>query len=403
MTHDTWRRAVADIRRQTAFVSSTQKQLGRIAGIKLPNRLPELVAAARLQNALAVTLGLEPAAPSTEFQEELLKELSEQADVKCSPRDRREAGAWIAFLRLKLRQRSLERLKLQSNDVVQFIGMTSELEQVSSISDDGRVYFRGGLGRGAWPDQLAVACRWDDESSHAREIRRMAANQRLQRSRAERWSVAKQAELSEFQVVTPLTQKDVVDLLATLEDAKDERPIQKLVESRPQLLTSLIGGERRFCIPKVRLGVQYLTDFLIAGVDSLGIRWMLIELETPQSSVTLLKSNELDSHARKGRSQIDEWREWLANNLDYARRSRRDGGVGLPDVRSLSDGIVIVGRRGRLRENADIVRLPIREQNRIEIHTYDWWVERLRAILSYDGPWGLNPHLILRQEEEAGW
>ncbi|MGA8156299.1 MAG: hypothetical protein WB822_08835, partial [Rhodoplanes sp.] len=32
------------------------------------------------------------------------------------------------------------------------------------------------------------------------------------------------------------------------------------------------------------------------------------------------KKNELDASARRGVTQIREWREWLQNNLDMARR-----------------------------------------------------------------------------------
>jgi len=55
---------------------------------------------------------------------------------------------------------------------------------------------------------------------------------------------------------------------------------------------------------------------------------LLVELETAQSDVTLRDENQLHKHGRKGVSQIEEWREWLLQNLDYARRSRREKGLG---------------------------------------------------------------------------
>ena len=58
-----------------------------------------------------------------------------------------------------------------------------------------------------------------------------------------------------------------------------------------------------------------MPDFLVAGVDSAGVRWMLVELETPQSRVTLAKKNDLDKHARAGVAQVLEWREWLQTTL----------------------------------------------------------------------------------------
>jgi hypothetical protein len=135
-------------------------------------------------------------------------------------------------------------------------------------------------------------------------------------------------------------------------------------------------------------------DFLIGDVDSLGIRWVLVELETPRSSVTLGNSNELARDARKGVSQVREWREWIQNNLDEARRPKRADGLGLVDIRPQSEGLVLVGRRDRLRDNADSVRNALREDSDISVHTYDWLLARLKSILGFDGPPGANPYAL---------
>jgi hypothetical protein len=121
---------------------------------------------------------------------------------------------------------------------------------------------------------------------------------------------------------------------------------------------------------------------------------VLVELETPKSTVTLKGSNELEHHARKGVSQISEWREWLQNNLDMARRERRHDGLGLIDIRPQSEGLVLVGRRSLLQDNTHTVRNTFREQNRIRIHTYDWLVEQLNGILSFVGPPRTSPYVI---------
>jgi hypothetical protein len=127
-------------------------------------------------------------------------------------------------------------------------------------------------------------------------------------------------------------------------------------------------------------------DFLVSDTDSLGIRWVLVELETPHSSITLATQNELDAAARRGVTQIKEWREWLQNNLDMARRPVSQDGLGLIDIRPMSEGLVLVGRRALLKDNSGAVRYPFHEQNAIRIHTYDWFVERLFGIVEYVGP-----------------
>jgi len=133
----------------------------------------------------------------------------------------------------------------------------------------------------------------------------------------------------------------------------------------------------------------------------LGVRWVLVELETPDSNVTLKTSNDLEEHARKGVSQVKEWREWLQNNLESARRSKRKDGIGLVDIRPRSEGLVLVGRRARLLDNAEAVRNPIREENDIKVHTYDWLLTQLVGVLGFDGPPGLNPYVLQPMRDDV--
>jgi hypothetical protein len=56
--------------------------------------------------------------------------------------------------------------------------------------------------------------------------------------------------------------------------------------------------------------------------------------------------------------------------------------------------LVLVGRRGRLRDNAGVVRQSYREQGQIRIHTYDWFIERLLGILAYAGPSRSSPDVL---------
>ena len=394
---------VAAIRALTGPATERQRELAQVAGIDCPPDLPQAVAAARLRTAFATELDMPAVGEPSQSQTELISVFSDFAPngVPPKPRDNREADAWLKFLWLQSRAYALETLQLEAGDVVERPSRDGELSEVSSIGSDGRVYFRGGMGRGAWPDELLVRARRDDRADNAVTARQASANQRAQRARISGWSGPKHAEIYEFEVVMPLARSDIELLRATIEKAEDERPIQKLVESHPQLLTSLVGGEPRYCIPQVRLGAEYVPDFLIGSVDSMGIRWLLVELETPQSDVTLRDDNQLDKHGRKGVSQVEAWREWLIQNLDYARRSRRDHGLGLSDIRPGGDGLVIVGRRDRLHANSHTVRLPIEEMRRIRVHTYDWWLHQLQGTASYRGPWASNPYLLHPSDDDS--
>lgn len=197
-------------------------------------------------------------------------------------------------------------------------------------------------------------------------------------------------------MTSSLSLNDVEQLQTIIESARNEKPIQEFIESCPQILTSLLRGEYRFCLPRQPLG-KYIPDFIVSDVDSLGIRWVLIELETPISNVTLKQENSLDRYARRGVNQIKEWREWILNNLAFARQSKRDQGLGFVDIRPQSEGLVIVGRRFRLYENTHIVRNPFKEDDSIEVHTYDWLLDQLRGNLKFNGPPGANPFTLKPQ------
>ncbi len=109
-----------------------------------------------------------------------------------------------------------------------------------------------------------------------------------------------------------------------IDSAKDEKPNQSFMEARPQILAGLVGGRisSRFVVPRPNFGGKRIPDSVIADVDSPGLNWVLVELETPVSAVTLKGDSILEEHARKGVSQVEEWREWILSNLALARRSR---------------------------------------------------------------------------------
>jgi hypothetical protein len=401
MAFPDWTEAVVALDAMTSSATEQQRLIGSRIGIHIPDSIPEIVAAARLQTTVAAELRLPASAPATERQIELLGDLaSSQANI-APPHDQREADSWITYLRLRTRRDALVKLELYAGDVVAFAGYEEEvLAEVSTIGVFGRVNFKGGMGWGAWPDLVEVRCRVTDTTPEAQRLRAKAATQRAGRMRTDSWSLAKRAELRPFEVETALTRADVELLEQTIDRAADEKPIQKLFAERPQLLAAVLGGWSRFCLPQVRFGAQYVADFLIATVDSLGVRWVLVELETPRTSVTLRGNGELDKHAREGVRQVQNWREWLKSNLPYARHSRRDDGLGLPDIRDSSDGLVLVGRRDHLHENSAQARHILHEQSRIDVHTYDWLLEQLYGTLQYSGPWATNPYLLQRADDD---
>ena len=402
MTRDNWRDAAADIEQATAPATERQHQLAAVAGITLPKEMPQLVAAVRLQTALGADIGTGDEAGIDEVYEDLMASLQTPTlRITTHARNRAEARAWIAYLYLRRRQHALERLELRAGDIVEIDG-SEQVAEVSSIGSQGRIYFRGTGSGGAWPDQLIVRSRKDDDSAEARELKRQVTNNVALSARSEFPNLAKLSQLRRYGVETALTLEVVEALESVVATAQDERPIQEFIEAHPETLAALLGGRDRFVLPRRSLAGKYVPDFLACDTDSLGLRWLLVELETPQSSITLSTQNELDASARRGVTQIREWREWLQNNLDMARRPVEQDGLGLADIRPRSEGLVLVGRRAVLNDNVGAVRQPYREDDRIRIHTYEWLVESLFGILAFAGPPRTSPHVIRPLREPTG-
>ena len=141
MARQTWQDAVADIELATSLTTTRQHQLASVAGISLPDEMPQLVAAARLQTALGNDIGTEGTFEIHDTQWQLMEALQTTEFRITTPSNRAEARSWIAYLYLRRRQKALRRLELNAGDVVGYPDVDSAFE-VSSIGTDGRVYFK---------------------------------------------------------------------------------------------------------------------------------------------------------------------------------------------------------------------------------------------------------------------
>lgn len=393
MTHTNWRDAVAAMRRRVSSCDDEQRILAQVAGIKFPRNLPHIIAGARLQDALAGPLGLTPGR-SSDSQRLRLEEMAEEASRRTPTADSAaEVRAWISYFYLSRRMKALRELKLNKGDLVRRKSSNVEVDEVVSIGDDGRVYFTGGGSR-AWPDALEVVARFDDKSEEGMHFRNIANNRASIRATTFNWSIEKMNSLHKYIAPDLIEESDIEKLRFVIESASDEQPMQEFFQDQPHILVSLMRGPWRYCIPKVSLGGKYVADFFLADVDSTGIRWVLVELETPNSPVTLSNGENFDKHARRGVSQIEEWREWIQDNLDAARRLQENNGLGLVDIRPQAEGIVLVGRRANLNKNASRLRNQLFEGRGIRMRTYDWLLEQLEGMRTFEGSWAENPYAL---------
>lgn len=201
------------------------------------------------------------------------------------------------------------------------------------------------------------------------------------------------AELKQSSVIWDrITGEEANSLQALLDTNPDEAAMHHFLVVNPRLLVQVMaGGHGRYQLSKKRLGAEFVPDFLIAETSSMGIEWHAVELESP-SSVAHRRDGLPANSLNLAIAQIRDWRKWVMNNLDYARRSQAQDGLGLAGIDPRMSGIVLIGRRHLYPDRFNEFRRQMIDREHILIHSYDWLVDvaqsnksgSLRMGLSHD-------------------
>lgn len=109
----------------------------------------------------------------------------------------------------------------------------------------------------------------------------------------------------------------------------------------------------------------------------MGLFWYLVELESPTTSI-YTQRGEWAAKARHARHQIATWRQWLKENVDYARKPPPDG-LGLIDIEPNPEGVILIGRRSALVKDHEWQRKGMRLNERIWMTTYDGLLDATRS------------------------
>lgn len=375
--HARWKEVVDGLRAYAGPATEDQLALAAHLGYPLDKRLPQLVAAVLLQRQLRGTLHLDTPRHVTQNQEDYVRDLAAEVRRRIlTPLDDQQvADAWVKVFHALRAVRALRHLRPCPGDIVEAAGTFGPyLAEISSISADGRLNFRGGYGSGERPHLVTMHVRGSEpgpQYDKARYEARQAAA--LHREPGYKVSEADLRELRPWHVIGTPTATDAAVLADALHGATDEKPLQAILGRHPQILNHLVTSHHGgFVIPEVRLGAHYRADFLVAGMTSLGLRWTLVELESPTASLTIA-DGQPSKQLRKGLKQISDWREWLQENLDHARKPRRQQGLGLFGIRPQARGLVIIGRGG-LTTETDAMRNLLWEKQQVDVRTYDWLV-----------------------------
>jgi len=394
MPHPDWRGPVAWLRAQLAPLTAAQLELAAQRGVQVHRTTPGLVAAAVLRDALGPIIGV-PSRPPSPDQLEYLNDLTAWSKRADPPPSTHAVAS--ALLSLRVARRALEylqQLRLATGDVVMEWRRSDlrpdqeldpqRLRLVASIANDGTVYFQGGAGRRAAIHRLDLIYRADDQSADAERARGIAANEARRHGEATRstdaLNVVKVSRLDRWRVAErPIHQRDVDELRGVIETADTEQPIQMYLQDHPLLLASVLsGGHGRWVCPQTRLGSRYVADFFAADADSIGIRWTLIELESPRVRALSAKGEWLEE-ARHAQHQIKSWRHYIGENLDAVRKDPQDEGLGLVDIDAGVPGLILISRRSIVAADPAWVRRTLLLDSGISMHTYDWLLDRLES------------------------
>lgn len=376
-----WEAVAENLEALATSPTAKQIQVAKAVGIDIPADMPAPVAAVVIKDWLSGVL-MESLGRDAEIPEGLIlfeDELGVTHRAVLTTGSSQEVSAWFDARYKLLTVRGLRKLKPRVGDVVTRADSPSENMVVTSIHDSGRLFMKGGRGKRAWPNHLTLVAR-DGESDNyealAKGVDAAIRNSRTGHSP----SSPELAYLDEYRIDSVVPSADAIRELEDLLESgeRDEGPFQRLVERHPELLASLVVGNwGTYVIPQQRLGSEYVTDFLVMGVNSLGPQWVAVELEAPRHAL-LTKGGTLRSEVQHAVIQIQDWRDWLTTNVQYAQTT-----LHLHGLTNMVPGLVVIGRDDP-RVDRQAARSRVAEQEGIQIHSWDW-VLRQAQRLAIDG------------------
>lgn len=158
---------------------------------------------------------------------------------------------------------------------------------------------------------------------------------------------------------------NVTDYQAILDTAADERPLQTLLAAVPAFLRQLVPASVDFwCFDRMSFGGELIPDFLLCYRNSRGFNWAYVELESP-TVPPLIKAGRPASKFNEALGQISDWRNWLRDNISYAREHH-----GLKQIDAEAPAFVVIGRRSHIRaEHA--LKYRALSSDKTSVMTYD--------------------------------
>jgi hypothetical protein len=176
-----------------------------------------------------------------------------------------------------------------------------------------------------------------------------------------------------------------------LDQNPTEQELQSLLEKHPRILSAQFP-HCHHVFPRVAFGERFEADFLCLDIPSSGKEWIAIEIEVPSKKL-ITKSGRRTAVLEHAIQQVRDWRRWLTDNIDYARRPRDRNGLGLEDIQPRSIAWVIIGQRQFFTDEFNSLRQQIFRDELIQIRSWDGvaeWALKRAAVFYGGGSPGLK-------------
>jgi len=186
-----------------------------------------------------------------------------------------------------------------------------------------------------------------------------------------------------IRLTRPKIRRDIRTYLKLLDSKVSEERIHSFLASHSYFFNGLIRLNGVSPIySKIKLGSDYVVDFVWFDAGSLGIEWSLAEIEPPRSSMFNKKGDPsaVLTHAIR---QIRDWQTWVDDNGAYARQL-------MPRIK-YPLGQVFIGRRSELssaKAQDKLLRLAYEHRMFLRIHTLDWFAGAAEGIRHFVGSHG---------------
>jgi ppGpp synthetase/RelA/SpoT-type nucleotidyltranferase len=149
--------------------------------------------------------------------------------------------------------------------------------------------------------------------------------------------------------------------LLSLPDVHEKRHLHSFLEKRDHQFLLHPNPEKFWSEISIGLGTQYRMDFLIREANG---DYIVVEIENPKHQV-ITKSGDISAPVNHARQQVEDWQEWIEDNLPTVQRT-------FPDM-SAPKGLIIIGRSENFTrdQRRKLARHNINLSGRIKILTYD--------------------------------